>query len=178
MVDVPLFIVTGVSGSGKTNISKELRFIVEDDFDAFDMDLITEDYNKFHEMGRVWLKVALWNAERGRKSILCGSFPDYQLTGHETFSEFANVYYCYLTCSDEVRTKRLTARGGAWTDQNIQYANEWDYYLKSQAINACPISVIDTSFITPDQAAEIIWLWVKTLSSVPMHTNYVTDPWS
>lgn len=178
MVDQSLFIVTGVSGSGKTNIAKELRFIVDDDFDAFDMDLITEDYDKFHEMGRVWLKIAHWNAERGRKSILSGSFHDYQLTGHDIFREFANVYYCYLTCSEEVRKKRLTSRGGAWTDQNIQHAIDWDYYLKSQAMNARPISLIDTSFTTPVQAAEIIWQWIKTLSSFPIYTNYVTDPWS
>lgn len=178
MVDSPLFIVTGVSGAGKTKIAQKLRFIVDDDFDAYDMDLITEDYDKFEEMGKVWLKIAVWNAERGRKSILCGSFPDYHLTGHEMFREFPNVFYCYLTCSYEVRTKRLTARGGSWTAQNIQIANDWDNYLKSQAVHARPISIIDTSFTTLEQAAEIIWQWVTTLNNNPVRTNYDTDPWS
>jgi gluconate kinase len=175
-----LFIVTGVSGSGKTNISKKLRLIVGADFDAYDMDLIVEDYDKFEEMGKVWLKIAHWNAARGKNTILCGSFPDYRLTNHELYREFQHIYYCYLTCSDEVRTERLAARGGAWTIENIQIANEWDHFLKEKALHCIrPISVIDTTSTTVDSAAEMIWEWATTLSNNPMCTNYGSeDPWN
>lgn len=162
MVDTSLFIVTGVSGAGKTNVAQKLCMIIDSDFDVYDMDLILEDYGQFIEVGKVWLKIAYWNSEKGRHTILCGSMPDYHLTEQDLFSEFKHIYYCYLTCSDEVRAKRLAARAGAWTMENIQFANDWDHALKEQAMNSIPpISVIDTTLTTAEQTAETIWKWVK-----------------
>lgn len=157
-----LFIVTGVSGAGKTDIAKKLRFFMGYDFEVYDMDMILDDYDNFREAGRAWVKIANWHAEIGRKTILCGSLPDYHLTEQELFQKFEHVHYCYLTCSDEERARRLAIRGGSWTPQNIRCANEWDHALKAQAMNSNPpIPVIDTTLTTVEQATEKVWRWIK-----------------
>jgi tRNA uridine 5-carbamoylmethylation protein Kti12 len=70
---VPLFIVTGSSGSGKTYVIHDLRKILPD-FDIFDIDNLREiGISDEQQIRNVWLRVARNTAESGRMTIICGT---------------------------------------------------------------------------------------------------------
>ncbi|CAN7670000.1 hypothetical protein LJR153_005264 [Paenibacillus sp. LjRoot153] len=71
---IPLFIVTGASGTGKTTVSKELRKLLPD-VDVFELDFIhrivgDDDWRKIEN---IWFRVARNVAASGRISIICGT---------------------------------------------------------------------------------------------------------
>lgn len=62
---LPLFIVTGASGSGKTFVIKELRRILPD-FDIFDPDHLVEFIgHDWEKVRNIWLRVARNIAQGG-----------------------------------------------------------------------------------------------------------------
>lgn len=70
---IPLFIVTGSSGSGKTYVISELRKILPG-FDIFDIDNLRElGITDEQQIRNVWLRVARNIAESGRMTIICGT---------------------------------------------------------------------------------------------------------
>ncbi|WP_430507713.1 hypothetical protein [Rossellomorea marisflavi] len=59
MSSTPLFIVTGLSGAGKTKASKVLRRLAQN-FYVFDMDILVE-HKDFQKAACQWLTIARYN---------------------------------------------------------------------------------------------------------------------
>jgi broad-specificity NMP kinase len=155
----PLFIVTGISGSGKSATSLELQKIMVD-FNVFDMDLIVnnDDYQTACDN---WLKVAYYSAYSGRNSVLFGNVPDpYNIEICDHFPLFNPVHYLHLYCNGEARSQRLSARG-KWTADSINYMNELSEKLVQEAKTSVPpIPTLDTSTTSPPQVAKLIKQWI------------------
>jgi len=115
---LPLFIVTGASGSGKTYVVKELRGIMPD-FDVFDPDdmieFVGQDWEKIRN---IWLRVARNTTQSGRMTILCGTMMPWDIEKCADFPCFKHVYYLNLHCDEETREKRLRERN--WSEEMIQ----------------------------------------------------------
>lgn len=155
---IPLFVVTGISGAGKSTTSKELGKIMKD-FSVFDMDLIVNNKDYLTASDN-WLRIAYSNARCGRGTILFGHVPHpYNLEACKHFYLFNPIYYLHLYCNDEVRIQRLRAR--SWTEKMIQdHIKIEKEALKKAQTNNPKIPIVDTSKTPVTEVAENIKKWV------------------
>ncbi len=120
---LPLFIVTGASGSGKTYVVQELRKVMPD-FDVFDPDHLVEFIgHDWEKMRNIWLRVARNIAQSGRMTIICGSMMPWDIEKCVDFPFFKHVYYLNLHCNEETRALRLRERN--WSEEMIQDHKEF-----------------------------------------------------
>ena len=166
MPNVPLFIVTGAKGSGKTAVIKELRRIMPD-YVVFDYDdiipFIRDDFDKLdkHQLQNIWLRVARDIAESGRITILCGIIRPHNIETCEDFHYFSHIYYLLLHCDDETREKRLRKRK-KMTDKKIQYNNNIaQWFLEIADKSTPPMPIVDTSKTDVTKVAEQIREWIE-----------------
>ena len=159
---IPLFIIKGYSGSGKSTTAPQLRSILPD-FDVFDMDVLVCNDN-YQRACNHWIRVAYANAMEGRGTVLLGNVPDpydIQLGAYTYF--FHPIKYVYLHCQPHERIKRLKARG-VWEDKDIERV----IHLANQSHDDClqsnpPIPIIDTTHTSVSKVAELIKAWILSI---------------
>lgn len=157
---LPLFIVTGASGSGKTYVIKELRRIMPD-FDIFDPDNLVEFIGRdWEKMRNIWLRVARNIAQSGRMTIICGTMMPWDTEKCVDFPFFKHVYYLNLHCDEVTREKRLRERN--WPDEDIQNHINFAKRLLEIAHDDFkpPMPTIDTSDTDVTNVASEIKEWV------------------
>lgn len=158
---LPLFIVTGASGSGKSYVIQDLRRLMPD-FDIFDpdhlVDFVGHDWEKIRN---IWLRVARNIAESGRMTIICGTMMPWDIEKCADYSLFKHVYYLNLHCNEETREKRLRERN--WPEEEIQnHLNFAERLLEiaGEAYNP-PMPTIDTTETNVTEVASQIKGWVE-----------------
>ncbi|WP_238404378.1 AAA family ATPase [Paenibacillus paridis] len=157
---IPLFIVTGSSGSGKTYVINELRKILPD-FDIFDIDNLREvGISDEQQIREVWLRVARNTAESGRMTIICGTAMTWDIEKCVDYPYFKHVYYLNLHCNDETREKRLRERN--WPEETIQDYKEFAKWLIDNAEKeySPPMPIVDTTIADVAVVAARIKEWV------------------
>ncbi|MFD0696375.1 AAA family ATPase [Paenibacillus sp. GCM10027628] len=169
MSKVPLYIVTGASGSGKTTVIKELRRLMPD-YDVFDYDdiipFINEDKARFnkettHLIQNIWLRVARDIAESGRITILCGIVSPKDIEKCEDLHYFSHIYYLILHCDDKTRETRLRTRK-RMTEQKIQSNLKLARsFIKNADKYSPPMPIVDTSKTDAAKVAKQIKEWVQ-----------------
>ncbi|CAG9622754.1 AAA family ATPase [Sutcliffiella rhizosphaerae] len=162
---LPLFIVTGSSGSGKTYVIPELRKVLPD-FDIFDIDNLREcGITDQTQILNVWLRVARNVAESGRMTIICGTAMPWDVEKALDYSYFNHVYYLNLHCSEEVRETRLRERD--WPENMIQdYKNFAQKLLEIADKEFSPsLQTIDTTETNVTDVASQIKEWILTYMS-------------
>ncbi|MFD2614895.1 AAA family ATPase [Paenibacillus gansuensis] len=158
---IPLFIVTGASGVGKTTVIKNLRGLLPE-VDIFEIDAIHEfvgdDWNRIQN---IWLRVARNIAESGRISIICGTMMPWDAEKCEDYQYFKNVYFLNLHCDDETRELRLRARN--WSENMIHEHKSFANWLLENADKAYtpPMPTVDTSKTEVYEVALKIREWVR-----------------
>ncbi|MGZ9583309.1 nucleoside kinase [Paenibacillus marinisediminis] len=157
---IPLFIVTGSSGSGKTYVIAELRKILPE-YDIFDIDNLRElGVTDEQQIRNVWLRIARNTAESGRKTIICGTAMTWDIEKCPDYSYFKHVYYLNLHCHDDTREKRLRARN--WPDEMIQEYKNFAKWLVDNAEKEYtpPMPIVDTTNTDVADVAAQIKKWV------------------
>ncbi|MDQ6423512.1 nucleoside kinase [Paenibacillus sp. LHD-117] len=157
---LPLFIVTGSSGSGKTFVIPELRGIMPD-FDIHDIDSLREvGVTDEQTIRNVWLRVAKNAAESGRMTIICGTAMTWDIEKCFDFAYFKHVYYLNLHCDDQTREQRLRARH--WPEDMIEDYKKFAAWLVENADKAYspPMPVVDTTAAHVADIAAQIKNWV------------------
>lgn len=157
---LPLFIVTGASGSGKTYVIKELRRMMPD-YDVFDPDDLVEFIgHAWGKMRNIWLRVARNIAQSGRMTIICGTMMPWDIEKCADFAFFKHVYYINLHCDEETREKRLRERN--WSEEEIQnhinFANRL-LEIADEVYNP-PMPTVDTTHTDVIKVASQIKEWV------------------
>ncbi|MGN7760572.1 nucleoside kinase [Paenibacillus sp. 22594] len=159
-IKLPLFIVTGASGSGKTYVVQELRGIMPN-FDVFDPDHIVEFIgHDWEKVRNIWLRVAQNIAQSGRMTIICGSMMPWDIEKCVDFPCFKQVYYLNLHCNDETRERRLRERD--WSVEMIQEHKNFAKALLDIADKDFdpPMPTIDTTDTDVTLVASQIKEWV------------------
>ncbi|MFB4323450.1 MULTISPECIES: AAA family ATPase [Paenibacillus] len=157
---LPLFIVTGASGSGKTYVIKELRKMMPD-FDIFDPDDLVEFIgHDWENMRNIWLRVARNIVESGRMTIICGTMMPWDIEKCADFPFFKHVYYLNLHCDEATREKRLRER--KWSKEEIQNHKNFAKRLLEIAdeVYNPPMPTIDTTDTDVTEVASRIKEWV------------------
>lgn len=162
----PLFIITGASGVGKSTLCEEL-FKNEKDYIVMESDLLWNDvYNTpdddYCEYRRVWMRVCANISQIGKPVVVCGCAVPKQFENQPEREYFTDIHYLAAVCSDECLENRM--RGGRnISDENwIKSSLDFNRWLKSNAENTAPeITLLDTTNLTPVQAANIADEWIS-----------------
>lgn len=158
---LPLFIITGASGVGKTTVIQELRGQLPD-MDIFDLDSIhTFVGSDWSNVRNIWLRIARNIAESGRVSIICGTMMPSDVEECEDYHFFKSINYLNLHCNDETRESRLRARN--WSEDMIGEHKSFAKWLLENANTAYdpPMPTVDTSHTEVYQVAQQISEWVR-----------------
>jgi len=160
---LPLFIVTGASGVGKTTVMNELRTILPE-FDVFS----TDDDNfgttgskiDYQDRFNILLHFANAVAKSGRGSIICGTFMPWDAKKCDAYNSFSEVYFINLHCDDSTRNIRLRNREdkAIWTDEMLESHKQFAQWLLDNADSAYdpPMPTIETTVTPSKEVAEQI----------------------
>jgi hypothetical protein len=159
---VPLFIVTGASGAGKTAVVAELRRLMPD-WDVFETDIMWGD--DWQQVKNNWLRIAHSIAQSGRGTLLCGTMLPEEIDRCDHRDRFSQVYYLNLHCDDAARDARLRARPG-WrrcTEEFIAEHRKFARWLLDNAATAFdpPMITVDTTNASVSAVAGQIRDWAR-----------------
>ncbi|XEC94623.1 AAA family ATPase [Paenibacillus tarimensis] len=167
MNKLPLFIVTGASGVGKTTVMQELRAILPD-FIVFstDIDNFGTSASKLEYQDRFNLLLHFANsvAKSGKGTIICGTFMPWDAKKCDAYNEFSELCFINLHCDDSTRNARLQNRAdkAMWTDEMLKQHEVFAQWLLDNAETAYhpPMPTIDTTLTPPSEVAEHIKSYV------------------
>ncbi|WP_432825216.1 hypothetical protein [Dactylosporangium sp. CA-092794] len=160
---LPLFVVTGASGSGKTAVFPHLVAALPDCL-VFDADWLIGPFERACEFGEVdwpalrdaWLSVAHGAAQSGRHTVLLGPYTPEQLDDLPGRRWVGELHFAVLDCADDVRTERLAARS-RWRERAI------DRHLAFAAqLRATIPAVVRTDDGPPERSARRVADWVRS----------------
>lgn len=163
-MNLPLFVVTGCSGSGKSTIAQEIGKLMRE-YAVFDMDLLVIN-NDYRTASLHWLNISGWISTYLQKhTILFGNVPNpYNLNIEGMPTPFANIHYLHLYCSSEVRIKRLLERG--WPPEKISEELYFADFVYTQSKSSSPpIPIVDTSLLSVADATLTIYRWIVSTTS-------------
>jgi broad-specificity NMP kinase len=165
---LPLFVLTGASGVGKTTVCLVLAARVRD-FVVMESDILWRDeFNQpetnYLNYRETWLRVCKNISQARKPVILCGAGIPVQFEQCVERRYFSDIHYLALVCDDEVLAARLRSRP-EWrgvSDEYIERHVAFNRWLKANAQSTQPpMSVIDTSEITVTETAEQVEQWAS-----------------
>lgn len=135
---LPLFIITGASGVGKTTVMHELRgrmpefVLFSTDNDNFGT---TAGKLEYQDRYNVLLHCAHAVAMSGRGTIICGTFMPWDARKCDVYSTFSELHFINLHCDDSTRNSRLRTREDAamWNDGMLKRHEEFARWLLEHA---------------------------------------------
>lgn len=168
-LQLPLFLLTGPSGVGKTTLCLALPSLLPECV-ILEADILwgavpataKDHYQDFHN---VWLRVAKNVGQSGRPVVLCGTALPEQCERCPERRYFSTLHYLALVCDDQLLEDRLTQRpawrhsGSAETIRTMLHFNQW---LKDHASSTCPsLTLLDTSQRSIPETAREVAQWVR-----------------
>lgn len=168
-VYLPLFVLTGASGAGKTTTGLALAAKAKD-FVVMESDILwrdefnqpATDYRNYRE---TWLRVCKNISQAGKPVILCGTAVPAQFERCVERRYFSRIHYLALICEDEALASRLRSRPrwrGSHKDEYIKEHIAFNGWLKSKAQRTePPMGLLDTSAMTEEECAAEVERWAK-----------------
>ena len=166
---LPLLIVSGASGAGKSSVCQATLGKLEDVV-LLDSDILWRpEFNKpednYHEFFETWLRMAKNISQSGRPVVLFGAgmgVPE-NIEPCVERRYFSDIHYLALVCDDEVLTQRLKARP-AWRGSGDQtYFDthvEFNRWFKGRQSGDHPISLLDTTNVSLEITIEQVKTWI------------------
>lgn len=169
-VSLPLFVVTGASGAGKTTaalqLSKQTQEFIVLDQDILWNDCYNDPSNNFQLFRNTWLRMIKNINQAGRPVILFGSSVPEQFEACNERRYIAAVYYLALVCEPAKVEERLKARPGwrgSGDDDNVRRMLEFNQWFLDNADKTKPeITLLDTSNCSVEQTSKQILQWAKS----------------
>lgn len=157
---LPLLVVTGASGTGKSAIAEPLRRRLPG-CEVLETDVILHVAALGWEVWRnTWLQLAAAIARNGRATVLCGSLTSAQLAGLPARRLVGPIHFCNLDCPDAVLAGRLRARPAwrGWSGPRIAEQQRFAATLRQQVR-----PTFDTSVLSVEEVAERVAAWAGRL---------------
>ena len=176
-IRLPLFILTGASGVGKSTVCLRLAARMKDVV-VMESDILwREEFNQpetnYREYRETWLRVCKNISQAGKPVVLCGVAVPAQFEQCLERRYFSELHYLALICEDQILASRLSNRRtwrGAVKDESIDKCikeqvvfNRW---LRNNARNTePPMTLLDTSEITLDEILEKVEQWIRSFTN-------------
>lgn len=166
---LPLFIITGASGAGKTTVCRELvgrmRECVILESDILWGTVPATPENGYREYRELWLRVAKSIGQNGRPVVLCGTAVPEQFEVRVERRYFAMLHYLALVCNDDLLVERLRQRP-AWRKSGegtfIEEMTQFNRWLKAHAgTTQPPMTLYDTSHRSLEETTGAVADWIR-----------------
>ena len=166
---LPLFVLTGASGVGKTTTCLALAAGAKDlvvlESDILWRDEFNQPATKYRDYREMWLRVCKNISQAGKPVMLCGTgLPD-QFEQCIERRYFSDIHYLALVCDEDVLVSRLKKRPG-WrgfdAHERITEQVAFTGWLKEKARSTKPpMSLLDITELTIDESAAGVMRWVS-----------------
>jgi hypothetical protein len=165
---LPLFNITGASGTGKTTLA--LAMAAQDitcihlETDILWSPVYNTPEDDYRAFRKVWLLMANYISQSGHPVALYGSVVPSQLDACPEHQYFSKLYYLALVCEPDVLVERLKARPSwrqAGSDGFIHRMidfNQW--FIDQAALPGSPITQFDTSRATLEETVNAVRGWI------------------
>ena len=172
---LPLLIVSGASGAGKSSVCQAMLGKLEDVV-LLDSDILWRpEFNKpednYRDFFETWLRMAKNISQSGRPVVLFGAGMGVPENIEPCIERryFSDIYYLALVCDDDVLAQRLKARP-AWRgsgdqtyiDTHVQF-NRW---FKEQGKNNTRIALLDTTDVLLETTIEAVKNWIREKAKI------------
>lgn len=166
---LPLFVVTGAAGSGKTALRQPLIDALPE-CAVFDANWLHDssrrmslpdamDWTSFRD---AWLAVAHGVAQGGRATVLICTFLPSEMAELPARRWIDSVYFAGLDCADDVRLARLAGRS-AWRRRDAE-----EELAFASLVRSAVELVVRTDTQPPDAVAAELAAWVRgRLAALP-----------
>ena len=162
---MPLFIITGASGVGKSTVA-EMLFANETKYIVLESDILWNDiYNKpeedYKEYREIWLNLCSHVSQIGLPVVLCGCATPEQFENCINRKWVSSIHYLAVVSEDSVLEARMRY-GRKITDENwVQGSKQFNQWLKGNAKKTTPpITLYDYSTSSASDAAKDIHEWI------------------
>jgi predicted kinase len=166
---LPLLVVTGASGSGKTTVALQLAQSLQECV-CLESDILwREEFNKpqdeYRDYRNLWLRVAKNIAQAGRPVVLFGTATPGQFEQCTESRYFSGIYYLTFVCQKEELVRRLqnrrSWRNSATIDVLERMVNFNQWLTENAASTRPPMTLLDTTDLTVEQSAYETEHWVR-----------------
>jgi len=169
---MPLLIVGGASGTGKSTVCQKL-FGKLDDAVILEGDILWRpEFNtpddSYHDFFNTWLRLAKNISQAGKPVVLfnAGMGVPGNIESLEERRFFSDVYYLALVCDDRELENRLKARPAWRKSGEKEYIEEhikFNQWIKNRDNSLIPrIEVIDNTNETDLDTTESVVSWIKS----------------
>jgi hypothetical protein len=174
---LPLFVITGASGAGKTAVGLKLvdaqlrgESWVPDcvylEQDILWRDEFVDPENDYRAYRNTWLRVAKNVGQAGRPVVLGGSAVPAQYERCPERRYFSAIRYLALVCDDDLLRERLLARPGwrqsgsaRFLDRMLAF-NRW--FRENASTVERGIALLDTSALTVRDSTMQVAAWIRS----------------
>ncbi|MBB6118925.1 AAA family ATPase [Nocardiopsis algeriensis] len=168
---LPLYCVSGPSGTGKSTIAGILLERLRDRFVVLEQDLLwvggLRDPAGHHRLFRsTWLRTAAMVQQSGRPVVLCGTVVPPEFEPLPERALFSDIHYLALTCDPDVLADRLRARPAwrEWDEERITETLEFASWIGTEADRLDPpLTLVDTTRAEPAATAAAVCRWIEDL---------------
>ena len=156
---LPMFVVTGASGVGKTTVTPLLRRLLPECV-VFEGDAVSQVAALGWDVCQdTWLRIAHEIALSGRSMVLCTSLMPAAVEPLPARKLLGPIHFCNLDCPDDKLAARLRARP-SWrnsgSDEVIATHQRFAAWLREHIDPTW-----DTSTLTSEEAAARIAAWIR-----------------
>jgi ABC-type glutathione transport system ATPase component len=168
---LPLLVVGGASGAGKSKVCQELVGTLPDvvllDGDILWREAFNTPEDNYRDFFETWLRVAKNISQAGRPVVLfnAGMAVPENVESCVERRYFSTVHYLALTCTDEALAERLRRRP-AWQESSsptfIEGQIQFNRWFKTEAGTLTPpVELLDTTTATVAETAAQVAAWIR-----------------
>ena len=164
---MPLYLLIGTSGSGKTAVSRELVKMT-DNYTILEGDILwCEQFNNpeknYKEFKEIWLRLCKNISLTGKPVVLniAGTPEEFENCIERRY--FSQINYFVLVCEEHELKKRLNDRP-EWrnSNQNLEGHLNYNRWLKDNIPKSeLPAKSFDTTGKTPQETAKAVKKWLN-----------------
>lgn len=167
-LSLPLFVITGASGSGKTTAALELASATRD-FVILDQDILWTDAfnqpeNDYRLFRNTWLRMVKNIHQAGKPVVLFGSAIPQQYESSTERRYIRSIHYLALVCESGELKRRLTERPHwrkSGSKENLERMLDFNNWLTKNASNTEPkMTILDTTQRTVQETIQSIQHWL------------------
>jgi predicted kinase len=165
---LPLYVVTGASGTGKTAIALQMADQLKEavclEGDILWRDEFSKPEDDYSEYRNMWLRVAKNINQAGRPVVLLGSATPGQFERCQERRYFAEIVCLALVSGEDVLKQRLQARP-QWrqpgTAEVLQRVCDFNRWIKENADQTQPpMILLDTTRLSLQSSVDAVREWI------------------
>lgn len=166
---LPLFVLTGASGAGKTTVCLELaakaKNVVVMESDILWRDEFNQPETDYQNYRETWLRVCKNISQAGKPVVLCGVGIPAQFESRIERRYFSDIHYLALVCEDEILAGRLKNRPqwrGSGADEFVTGQIAFNNWLRENAPKTNPpMDLLDTTNLSIDESLKAVEQWIN-----------------